>query len=200
MRRSLIAVLVCLLASACAGPRETISISYFPLAQDRPAGDARGSIYVTAVDARGLDPRAVAARLDEDGREIGLVHADKAVADIFREALEAELRARGFDVGAGGPGRTHVDVQVERFFNRARTGVFTGRATADIALTATVSSTPAAPSYTRRVTIEAKKPSARALGGTNDKLVLENGLADAIAELMDDHAFMGSLDAAAQTR
>jgi uncharacterized lipoprotein YajG len=198
MMRCLLALVFCLLAAACATPNDTISITYFPQAGERVSSASRGEVYVTAWDARGLDARAVAARLDKDGNEIGTLRADRDVAEIFRSAFESELKARGFDIGSGARGGAHVDIQVERFFNRAHSGVFSGKATADVALTATVSSTPSAPSYTRHVAIEGKKPGAKLVGGVNDKLALENGLADAIAELTDDHAFMGAIDEAAR--
>jgi uncharacterized lipoprotein len=200
MQRIAIALSLCLAAAACASPRETIALTYVPQAGERLPTASRGAIYVTAWDARGLDPRAVAARLDKDGSEIGTIRADRDVADIFRSAFETELRARGFDVHEGMRGGAHLDLKIERFFNRARTGTFSGSATADVALTATISSTPSAPTYTRRLELTGKRPSAQALGGVNDKLVLENALADAVRELTDDHAFMGALDEAASGR
>jgi uncharacterized lipoprotein YajG len=200
MLRRLLAFAFCLLAAACATPSDTISISYFSQAGEQMSSAPRGEVYVTATDVRGLGPRAVAARLDKDGNEIGTIDADRDVAEIFRSAFESELKARGFDIGPGASGGARVDIRVERFFNRAHSGVFSGKATADVALTATVSSTPSAPTYTRQVAIEGKKPGAKVIGGVNDKLALENGLADALAELVDDHAFMGALDEAARSQ
>lgn len=199
MVRNLIVLGSCLFAAACATPSDTISIAYFPSQADEHISRAsRGEVYVTAWDARGVDPRTVAARYDKDGSEIGSIQSDKDVADIFRDATENELRARGFDIGAGGRG-AHVDVKVEKFFNRARTGLVSGNATADVALTATVSSVPRAPGYKRHVEVKGKKPSAMLVGGVNDRLALENGLADAIADLMDDRAFIAAIEEAART-
>jgi uncharacterized lipoprotein YajG len=200
MMRCLLALIFCFLAAACATPSDTISINYVPQAGAQLSSASRGEVYVTAWDARGLDPRAVAARLDKDGNEIGTIRADRDVADIFRSAFETELKARGFQIGTGTREGAHVDIKVERFFNRAHSGIFSGKATADVALTATVSSTPSAPSYTRHIEIEGKKPGAKLAGGVNHKLALENGLADAIADLTDDHAFMGALDEAARAQ
>lgn len=200
MPRIACALFLCLVATACASPRDTIALGYVPQAADRTAAATRGAVSVTAWDARGLDPRAVAARLDKEGNVIGTISADRDVADIFRSAFESELRARGFDVHDGTRGGAHLDLKIERFFHRARTGTFSGRATAELALTATVSSAPSRPTYTRRLELTGKKPSAQALGGINDKLVLENALADAIKELTDDYAFMGALMEAAGAR
>lgn len=199
MLRNLVALGFCLFAAACATPSDTISIAYFPSqGEERVSSVPRGEVYVTAWDARGMDPRTVAARYDKDGNEIGTIQSDKDVAEIFRDATERELQARGFDLSAGGRG-AHVDIKVEKFFNRARTGIVSGNATADVALTATVTSVPQAPGYKRYVEVKGKKPSAMLVGGVNDRLALENGLADAIANLMDDRAFMAAIDEAART-
>ncbi len=181
--------------SACASKGEAIAIGYYPEQQAvRVPGAEAITVFVSVSDNRGMDARKVASRYNDKDEEIGAVYATEDVTDIIEQALEQELKARGYSIGANG---AQLDIGIERFFNSRRTGFASGRTEADIALNASVKTPSGLSLYQRRVAATGKKPSTMMTGGTNVKLSLENGLAGIIADLMKDEAFLAAIGKAA---
>src|SRR5271155_3080084 len=108
------ALLVLWIASAvgCYSQPVTIPINYLPEANTVPLpGASSAHVFVVGEDQR-PDKTKVVMTAGPYGQPP--IFASNDVADAFRNAVEEELQARGFIIGAG-PSSSEVRVQILRF-------------------------------------------------------------------------------------
>jgi hypothetical protein len=92
-----------------------------------------GKVGVSAEDQR-PDKSRVAVKKNGYGMEMAAIESKRSVADYFREAMESELKNRGFQIGQG----RRVNVTIIRFSNDFKIGVFAGDAVAELQMEVSV--------------------------------------------------------------
>jgi uncharacterized lipoprotein YajG len=127
LSRGLIALLIALVVG-CFGP-VTIEIAHKPEPNIVPLpGAASSRVFVI-----GEDQRANKTRVGQwpAGYEEQVFVSKDDISDVFRNAIEEELRARGFDIGAG-PTSSEVRIQVLKFRSYFTPALFNPTATAEL--------------------------------------------------------------------
>ena len=188
------AALMALPLGGCATQEDVVAVPY--TAKGGPAIGGGIAVLVTVEDARTEDRTRISNKINGYGMEMAAIRADRAVTDIVRDALEAELRARGFRTGPGGP---QAKLAVNRFYAGFKTKVWTMDAVADVKLHVVVSSASNRTLYERQVDVEGKQGDAFIASGSNAAIGLSDGMAKAFALLFDDPAFVAALTQPAGT-
>lgn len=117
------------LLSACA-IKET-NVAFTPPAAStaaRLSGAELVSVVVAVKDERPGERDVISRKINGFGSELAAIRTKRPVADIMKEGMEAELKARGFKVGSGSK---QVDMNVLVFFNTYDNGLFAGSASAE---------------------------------------------------------------------
>ena len=185
-----IAVLaLCAFLAGCAGASEEVSLEYVPFAKDRGLKPNFMQVTVTATDNRTAVGSKVSAAINAIGIETNAINSDKSVDLFVRDAIEAELLARGFETGADGA-RVHIDVV--RFYNNFQRGAGSGMAMAQVGFRVTVHDQQDVQIFSTYYDGGASRP-VRLANGSNAKSTLEVAFYDAASKLAKDWEFFGSL-------
>lgn len=174
--------------AACATTEDVVSISHTPAAASAVAGASAVRVTVDGVDARTTNRGRIGTKVNGYGMEMAAIRSQQEVADIVEDALEAELKQRGFGIAGGGP---TVTAAVETFYNDFDTGMLAGKAKGTVAMTVTVASG-GATLYTRRVEGKGEK-SVQMASGKNAGDTLRTALTQALGQLTADPAFTAAL-------
>ena len=103
MRKLAIIPILLLFVTGCALTEEKIELGYAPKAGTaRIEGAEKVSVSVTVADMRTDKSNKVSAKKNGFGMEMGAIFASENVTATLEKAFSAELKARGFSVGAGG--------------------------------------------------------------------------------------------------
>lgn len=177
--------------SACALSEDTVSLQYQPMqnATEIPGAKQTG-IVVSVVDARAENRDRVSVKKNGYGMEMAAIRSDRDVAGFVKEAIESELKARGFRVGEG-PAQAKADLL--KFYNDFKIGFFSGDAVAEVAFNIQVAGSNGAILYSKPISSSGKAADILLASGSNAKEALENGLRTAIANLMNDPAFIAAV-------
>jgi len=116
--------------------------------------------------------------------------ATNAVADVFADALRAELANLGFQLADGG---LRVSAELSRFYNDFKAGMMSGNAVAEAALNVTVRLANGRSIFSKGVSAEGSHSGFVALNGANAKIALDNSLRNVVSKLVDDPDFLNSL-------
>lgn len=189
MLRAAAAVLAVLTLAACATTEESVPVSYSAVAASPIAGAERITVTVRAADARTANRGRISTKKNGYGMEMAAIRLQGDVAEVVRDALASELKARGYRLGAGGP---VVSAAVEAFYNDFKVGAFAGRAESDVQLTVAVADAGGGERYRRTLAGKAAK-TVQLASGKNAAASLSAALSDAIGKLMADPAFTAAL-------
>ena len=185
-----VAVLVlCAFLAACAGASEEVTLEYVPFAQDRGLKPNFMQVAVTANDSRTAVGNKVSAAISSIGIETHAINSDKSVNLFVKEAIEAELLARGFQSGDEGA-RVHVDVV--RFYNNFQRGAGSGMAMAQVGFQVSVRDQKDTQIFSAYYDGGASRP-VRLANAPNAKSALEVAFYEAASKLAKDWEFFGSL-------
>lgn len=177
--------------SACALSEDTVSLQYAPMgAVAEMPGAKQASIIVNVVDARSDHRDRVSTKKNGYGMEMAAIRADRDVTLLVKEAIEAELRARGFRVGEGS---AQAKIDLLKFYNDFKVGFFSGDAIADVTFNVQVVGANGAIVFSKPISSSGKAADIMLASGSNAKEALENGLRTAIANLMQDAEFMSAV-------
>lgn len=80
-------------------------------------------VAVAVEDARTEDRTRISNKVNGYGMEMAAIRAGREVTAIIKDAMEAELRSRGFTVGQGG---AQAKVAVNRFYASFKQNLFSG--------------------------------------------------------------------------
>ncbi len=196
-RVSVFYTIVCiaaLVASGCALTTEHINLAYAPQPAATKVEGARD--VNVRVEIRDLRPSSdVAYKINGYNMEMAPIIADNDIPGMVKDAIETELKNRGFAIG-GGP--VVVLAELSRFRNHFQIGFWSGTATADFAMTVTVAGADRKVIFNKLIVAQGVNPGIQLAGGNNAKIALEGALRDAMAKLFDDSAFLNSLMTAAK--
>ncbi|MGE5320992.1 MAG: YajG family lipoprotein [Hyphomicrobiaceae bacterium] len=182
--------------SGCALTTEQIELNYAQQADaPRVTGAENVSVNVQVSDQR-LDKSKVSSKKNGFGMEMAPITATEDIAVTVRKAIEKELLARGFTLGAD-TALVKVAADVTRFYNDHKMGFFAGDAVADLNMSVTVKSKRGALLFSKQIVAQGMEKNTQLATGNNAKLALERALENGMKTLFEDPAFLSALMAAA---
>jgi uncharacterized lipoprotein len=177
--------------NACALSEATISLQYRPMTGVAEVPGAKQAAVIVAVtDARADRRDRVSSKKNGYGMEMAAIRSDRDVTLILKEAIEVELRARGFRVGEG---KAQANVDLITFYNDFKTGFFSGDAIADVNFNVKILDGNGTILFSKPISSQGKAADIQFASGSNAKEALENGLQAAVANLMNDQAFIAAV-------
>jgi len=176
----------------CALTTDTIRVGYRVTRAQPIAGAERTTLTVKMTDARGIGDR-VSVKKNGYGMEMAPILDPQAIATI-KSSLEAELRARGFTPGASAT----VNVEVVRFYNDFKIGLFSGDALADMEMNVQVKAPDGAILFAKSVKAAGANKGILLSGGDEAKVALEGALREGMDKLLADREFFDALIKAGQ--
>lgn len=176
--------------SGCALTVDKVTLDYVPqTGVQKVALKEPVRVNVDVVDIRSKKDR-VSSKKNGYGMEMAAIVAENDVADVVANAIVAELRSRGFEIGQG---HVIVNAELQKFYNDFKVGFFSGDAEAEVVINTKVQGVDKAVRFAKVVAGEGKEPNIQLSSGENAKLALDRALADAIARLFSDPAFVDAL-------
>ncbi|WP_018150357.1 YajG family lipoprotein [Leeia oryzae] len=184
--------------SGCALTTDRIELSYTPQPGITPIeGANKVSVSVQVNDMR-QDKTKVSSKKNGFGMEMAPILAIEDVTVTVRNAIEQELKARGFQ-----PGNNTALVQIladlTRFYNDHKTGFFAGDAVADLNMSVLVKATDGKLLYSRQLMAQGLEPNIQLMTGNNARLALNRALENGMKSLFSDQAFITALLSASKT-
>ncbi len=170
---------------ACGLQTDTITISYVSQGSPKAPPGASG----TVVDVQVKDIRSNKSEVSKKGDEyefLAPIVVENDVAQILREAIQTELKNRGFDLGDGGP---VVVAELSKFYNRFRAG----NSEAEVFIHVQVKKAKGGLVYSEIV--EGKGINSKGIfrSGENAKIALEAAMQDAVNRLMTNVEFLDAI-------
>jgi len=191
MKKLLLFVAVVLL-SGCAFSTDRIDLSYSPKAGVVPNKEADNvAIGLNVYDERQDKSNKVSSKKNGFGIETAPILANEDLNVTFRKALELELRARGFKID--NQAIVSVDVNLIKFWNDFKLGVFAGDSTAELNMSIAVKDKSGKIYYTKVITAQGVEPNIQLMTGDNAKMALDRALENGISQLFADKAFFQRL-------
>jgi uncharacterized lipoprotein YajG len=178
--------------TACATREDVATIPY--KVHGGPMTGAGHAVALTVNDARTQDRGKIANKTNAYGMEMAAIRADREVTAIVKDALEAELKSRGFAIGNDGASAT---VAINRFYATFQSHVFSAEAVGDVKFHVAVTSPAGAPVYDREVDASGVEPGILLANGSNAAAALSDGLGKAFDTLFSDPAFLAALETGA---
>jgi len=168
----------------CALTKDKVDIGYVPT-PNAPRIAGAGAVSVTASDQR-PDKSRIGVKKNGYGMEMAPIESKRAVSDYVREAIETELKNRGFRIGQG---QHRVNVVILRFANDFKMGFFAGDAAAEVQMEVSIPGT----GFSKRIDTQGKEPDIQLASGRNAQLALEDALSKGLHQLFADKAFLDAL-------
>ncbi|HEY1506329.1 MAG TPA: YajG family lipoprotein [Stellaceae bacterium] len=194
MRKILALMVLASALAGCAFSEDIVDVSY-PAPTAAPVA-AAGPVGLSVLDQRTSDRARISTKINGYGMDMAAIRSNAPVPDIVRDALTAELKQRGFTVGAGGP---PITVGVERFYNTFDFGFASGTAKAQVDLAVTVGAANGGSGFAQKYSGTAEE-SVMAASGSNAAETLSKALADAIQKMFNDNNFLQAVEATKTTR
>jgi uncharacterized lipoprotein YajG len=165
-------------------------LSYAAETDSKVQPGAENITVSVAVEDMRDEKRWVSVKMDSNGNGTVPIVTDNDVAGLFKEAIETELKNRGFKVGAGGE---KVIIGVNRFENEFEAGFYTGEAKATAALSVQVNSPDGTVIFSKLTSARGFEPEIRLYSGANARKALESALRNVVTRLFSDPDFTASL-------
>lgn len=186
----------CLLAGlGCAFTTETIHIEYpAPVSVEKVKGAESIKVTVEIKDLRSNPSREVAKKINGFGMETAPIFNDEDVQLLLKRSVEAELRARGYNLEAG---KVPLQIELLTFLHRYNSGFFSGDSRAEVSFVVRIRDAQGKELYTDTF-MDAFQHAAGIFGGGNVKQAYEQALPGAIRKLMGKAEFHAALAKAAE--
>jgi uncharacterized lipoprotein YajG len=149
------------------------------------------SVALIVNDARTADRTKIGNKSNAYGMEMAAIRPDRDVTAIVKDALEAELKSRGFAIGNGG---ANAAVAINRFYAGFQTKGLAAEAIGDVKFHVSVLSPNGASAYEREIDVIGIEPDVVLLIGRNAAAALSDGLGKAFDTLFSDPAFLAALE------
>lgn len=176
--------------NGCAVSKDYISVNYAPQTNVvHLAGAEHVSVRVEVSDVRAIHDR-VGNKKNGYGMDMAAIIATNDVIVLVQKAIQTELSNRGFKVADGD---VTVLVELSKFYNEFKVGVWSGDAVADLTMSAQIKKPDGNIIYSKLVTGEGEKLKIQLASGTNAKVALEGALANAVIRLFGDPLFVDGL-------
>lgn len=173
----------------CSSQPVAISLTYSPQADPvNPQQSSPAPVHVRVVDSR-TNKDAIAVRYSAHGMVKANMVPDKDVAITVVEAIESELKNRGFDTGGDGLG---LEAELHEFFAYNNWSGDERTATADLLMTASLNDASGSRLFRKMVRGTHSQP-VQDYGAVVAGRLLETALSNAISGLFQDTSFLAAL-------
>ena len=187
-----IAVALGMSVSGCAFTTDYVTISHNTRGAVAVPGASEIPVNVQVVDQRS-DTMKVSAKKNGYGMECAAILAREDVAATVRQAINQELKSRGFKIQEEMLDVTRVNVDIFRFYNDYKVGFWSASAVSDFDVMVTVKTKDGAACYNKRQTTQAVNGGCMLMTGKNAERALNNAFSDGIQKLFDDKDFINAL-------
>jgi uncharacterized lipoprotein len=182
--------LTVLLLSGCALTKDYISLSYMPQSNvSKVVGADKVSVNVEVSDVRTIKDK-VGAKKNGYGMEMAPIISQDDVGKTVQNAIEVELKNRGFHVA---PGDITVVAELSKFYNDFKIGFWAGDAVAEVTMNIQVKNAEGGIVFSKLIDGQGTNPKIQLASGNNAKVALNAALNDAVAKLFQEPAFTESL-------
>jgi len=185
--RAIVASAVAWLAAGCAVVEDKVPIDYVSqVSAPAPVPGAENVlITLTARDRRAQLGDRVSTKKNGYGMEMARIVSTNDVVELVRTSVEREFKAQGFRVGSGG---VAVAIELQNFYNNFQLGLVTGTALADVSFGLKVRDATGAQLYAHDYSGSARLDNIMLMSGDNAKAALQQALAAAVKQVVDDTA------------
>lgn len=175
--------------TGCALTKDYIGLNY-PVrgSRDKVAGADGVKIEVKVTDQREAKD-IVGRKINGWGSETAGIISTNDVVELVRGAIGTELEMRGFARGEG----VVVSVELNKYYNRFKTGFFAGDSIAEIVLNVQIKGKDGGLIFSKNIVAEGLEPNIQVAAGHNAKASLEQALSKGVTQLFDDAAFVPAL-------
>lgn len=185
----LLSLVACVLPG-CALTPEKIDLVYTPSSNATVVEGAAGTqLAVIVNDVRTRTDR-VASKVNGYGQEMAAISLNQDVSELVGNALELELRNRGFSVGEQG---VQIVCEVYDFQNEFQSGFWSGTAIASVRLNVKVRNASGAYSFSETVVGQGRKEKIQVASGKNAQPALDEALRNALKALLDREDFYSAI-------
>lgn len=180
------------LLSGCAFSTDRIDLSYSPDVGVAPPKEADNVVIgLNVYDDRQDKSNKVSSKKNGFGIETAPILANEDINVTFRKAIDLELRARGFKIHD--QAIVFVDVNLIKFWNDFKLGVFAGDSIAELNMSITVKDKAGKIYYSKVIIAQGIEPNIQLMTGDNAKLALDRALENGIRQLFADKVFFQRL-------
>lgn len=172
----------CFVSGGCALTTDKVTFDYSPQNGAAPIQGAASKNLTVAVSDERADKADISHKKNGFGMEMAPIVSDKPIEEVFKSAIESELRVRGFRLGGG----KSVNVTVDRFYNDFKVGFWSGDGVGQVEMRVSIGS------YQRSIKTDFQH-TIMVAGGDNVKESLDGALHKALAELFADQKFISAL-------
>jgi uncharacterized lipoprotein len=190
LKLPLMLLILTLSASGCALTKESVDIRYTPQTDVKMINGASNVEVNAIVDDNRMVKDKVSSKKNGFGMEMAPILCNQEISDTLKDAIDDELKNRGFQIGAG---NVVVDVELNTFYNDFKIGFWSGSAVADMQMNVKVKDRAGNILYTETIQEQNVAKGVQLMSGNNAKLSLEAVLDKAIRKLFDSTAFVDSL-------
>lgn len=191
-RLALVAIL--LACSGCALTTAAIDIPYQSTVAATPVpGASATTLDVNTADTRGSYRDRVSTKKNGYGMEMAAIVSSSDLPTKVTEAFRQELSARGFRIGPDGA-TVHVDLV--RFYNDFKNGIFSGDAVANVAFNVKVSAPNGTTAFSKYYEGSGTEPNIQIAGGDNARAALIKAFSGSVNSVMSDPDFIRAVVAA----
>jgi len=180
---------VALVISGCAATKGYVTLNYTPqMDTQRIPGAQDVQVSIVVVDDRAIKDR-VSAKKNLQGDEIAPIESVNEVKSALKEALAAEFKNRGFNLGSGG---VQVEFTVEKFYNDFQPGFWARKANTNSDTRVRVLLSDGTEVFQKKFQDEWKKP-VMFMSAKRAQTALNTALQDAVQNLFKDSGFLSAL-------
>lgn len=174
---------------------EIVDLNY-PRASDASPVEGASDVHVAVqiIDSR-ADKHRVGSRTNSFGVEMAAIESKRAVAEVVKDAVVAELLARGFCIDAQAPA-VLIQADIHRFHTEHYAGVFSAVTAAELIMTVVVESSAGTVLFSRLIATEGVEPHAAAPADDTARRALQSALGNGVRKLAEDPRLVEALLAA----
>jgi uncharacterized lipoprotein len=190
LKRLLATIALAVSLGACALTVDQVDIAYAPQASSPVVGASGVKVDVNVNDARTSYRDRISSKKNGYGMEMAAIVSRQSVPKVVSDAIETELKARGFTMGKG---NTSVLVDINKFYNDFKLGFLQGKAVGEVSLNVQVLNGAGKYVFAKSFVGEYTVDQVMMMGGDNAKMGIEGALKTALAKMMADDFFLQSL-------
>lgn len=180
----------------CAFTTDKVAIQYLPQVGVSTLEKAKSVVVSVQVNDSRPDKSKVGSKKNGYGMELASIEATEDVSLTFRQAIEYELKARGFSLGQ--EALVAINADLTKYENDFKMGLFSGDAVAELNMGVTVKSKKGDLIFARSFVTKGLEPGIQIASGENARIALEKALSQGLKNMFEDQSFISALLATAK--
>lgn len=185
LKRLLACVAISFSLSACALTVDEVDLVYKAREAAVVGGANAVRVDVSTNDARTSKRDRISVKKNGYGMEMAAIVPRQDVPKLVAEAVETELKSRGFQISKGS---VAVQIDINKFYSDFKTGFFSGEAVGEVMLNVQVANTAEKPLFTKTYIGEYTVENVMLMSGPNATKAVEGAFDAALAKVMSDQA------------